>query len=329
VEEGSQPAADARLAGLIDWIGATGRGVRQWRLASADASFRRYIRVWTDDGVFVAMDAPPEQEDCRPFLAVAALMEEAGVPHPRIHEAAPERGYMLLDDLGERTFLDGLSPEEADGLMTGAIDSLVRWQRASRPGVLPPYDAALLRRELRLFPDWYAERHLGRPLSPAQWERWVAVEERLIEAALAQAPVYVHRDFILRNLMRDGGHAAVIDFQDAVYGPVAYDILCLVRDAFVDWPPEREERWFRQYWEAARSAGVPVPAAFETFRCDIDWIGVQRHLKVVGIFARLCYRDGKSHYLDQVPRFLRYLRRETADRAGLSDVSALLEEVIR
>lgn len=328
MEQETETRRDARLAGLVGWIESTGRRVRRWELASADASFRRYIRVWTDADVLVAMDAPPEREDCGPFLAVADLMREAGVPSPHVHAAAPDLGYVLLEDLGERTFLDGLRADEADELMRRAIESLVRWQRASRPGVLPPYDSALLRRELRLFPEWYADRHLGRPLSAGQWERWMVIEERLIDAALRQAPVFVHRDFILRNLMRYGDRAGVIDFQDAVYGPVTYDVLCLVRDAFVDWPPEREEAWFRHYWQCARAAGVPVPDSLDAFRRDLDWIGAQRHLKVIGIFARLCYRDGKAQYLGEVPRFLRYLERETAAYPELGALGGLLAEVV-
>lgn len=313
---------DPRLAGLEAWL----RDVlpappRRLETASADASFRRYFRVCHDRGTAIAMDAPPERESCDAFLAVGALLREAGLHAPAVLAADAGNGYLLLEDLGRETYLDVLDGERAGALMDDAVDALVRWQAASRAGVLPPYDRALLQRELDLFPEWYVRVHLGvRP--DREWrEAWDAGCEALIGAALAQPRVWVHRDYMPRNLMPATPNPGVIDFQDAVEGPITYDLVSLLRDAFVDWPPAREARWVARYRAAARAAGLPVP---EPLLPALDRMGAQRHLKVLGIFARLCHRDGKPRYLAEAPRFLGYLARELAPYPELAPLRAAL-----
>lgn len=320
----ARPRGDQRLDALLGWVRRTGRTIDDWAVASADASFRRYFRLWLGSTTLIAMDAPPEQEDSQPFIRVSGLLREAGVNAPRVLAADLARGFLLLDDLGQRTYLEGLGRDEAGALMGHAIDALVRWQAASQADVLPPYDDALLRRELRLFPDWYLGCHLG-------WEgardspEWRRIEDALVDRALSQPRVYVHRDYMPRNLMRSEPLPGVIDFQDAVYGPVTYDIVSLLRDAFVDWSPAFEAWCFETYWRRACAAGVPVPSDYAAFRRDLDWMGAQRHLKVLGIFARLRYRDAKPRYLEEAPRFHGYLWRETAGADELAELRAILE----
>lgn len=322
-----QPTGDQRLAALLAWARRIGYDVQEWAVASADASFRRYFRLWLDRGPVIAMDAPPEREGCDAFIRIAGLMREAGVNAPRVLAADLARGYLLLDDLGDRSYLDGLQGEQAGPLMRAAMDALIRWQAATRPNQLPLYNDATLRRELRLFPDWYLGAHLGWPQAERDTEAWQALEDALVERALAQPRVYVHRDYMPRNLMLSDPMPGVIDFQDALHGPVTYDIASLLRDAFVDWSPGFEEWCFEYYWHHARAAGVPVHADYNAFRRDLDWMGVQRHLKVLGIFARLRYRDAKPRYLAEAPRFTGYLWRETADEPELAGLRRLLEAV--
>ncbi|MDR3323982.1 MAG: phosphotransferase [Zoogloeaceae bacterium] len=300
--------------------------------ASADASFRRYFRLTLPDGsTRILMDAPPEREDCRPFVQVAALFAEAGLCVPQVEIADLEQGFLLLSDLGRVGYLAALqaAPELADTLMRPVLDVLVRWQMASRPNVLPPYDETLLRREMNLFPEWYIGRHLGHTLTPAQQKTLDAVFTLLSDAALAQAEVFVHRDFMPRNLMVVESEATltpgVLDFQDAVYGPITYDVVSLFRDAFISWEEEQELDWVVRYWEQARDAGLPVPADFGQFWQDYEWMGLQRHLKVLGIFCRLNYRDGKAHYLADLPRFLAYARKTAGRYAALKPLLALLD----
>ena len=295
--------------------------------ASADASFRRYFRVVSEGRSWVVMDAPPEREDCGPFIHVAALMEQAGLNAPRIVAMNLQNGYLLLSDLGRQTYLHVINEQNADELFEAAIIALVRWQQASVPDVLPPYDEALLRRELSLFPDWYVARHLQREFTPEQSALWDRVQTLLVDSALAQAKVFVHRDYMPRNLMISEPNPGVLDFQDAVYGPISYDPVCLFKDAFLSWPAERVEAWARLYWERARAAKLPVAGDFERFLREFEWMGVQRHLKVLGIFARINYRDGKPHYLSDTPRFIRYVR-ETASRyAELAPLVQLFDEL--
>ena len=295
--------------------------------ASADASFRRYFRVTTAGESLIAMDAPPAHEDCRPFVRIARLMEEAGLNVPRVIAADFERGFLLLSDLGTAGYLQALNAGTADALFRDAIDALLRWQLASKPGVLPPYDEALLTRELTLFPEWYVARHRGVTLNAPQSEALTRVFALILKSNLAQPAVFVHRDYMPRNLMVCEPNPGVLDFQDAVYGPITYDVASLFKDAFVSWDEERVLDWTARYWEKARRAGLPVAADFGDFYRDFEWMGLQRHLKVLGIFARLNYRDGKSGYLADTPRFIVYVRAVAARYAALKPLLTLMDEI--
>lgn len=295
--------------------------------ASSDASFRRYFRWQGGDHSFVIMDAPPPQENCRPFVDIDHLLSSAGVHVPIIHAQDLERGFLLLGDLGRQTYLDIIDADNADALFADAIDALLAFQRLPMTAPLPSYDVALLRRELELFPQWYVGHALGLALSEAQQAAWERVSQLLIDSALAQPKVLVHRDYMPRNLMRSEPNPGVLDFQDAVYGPVTYDITCLFKDAFVSWPQTRVEGWLRDYWQKAREAGIPVQDDFEVFHCASDLMGVQRHLKVIGIFARICHRDGKPRYLADVPRFFAYIEEVIGRRPELAELGQLIAEL--
>ena len=320
---------DARLAALERWLAGPLAGP-DFTLApaSADASFRRYFRVALADGrSYIAMDAPPEKEDCRPFIRVAQLLRDAGVHAPRVHAQDLEQGFLLLDDLGRVTYLEALNESNASPLMRDAIAALLKWQRATRAGMLPTYDDALLRREMALFPEWYVARHLGVTLSAAQCEALEAVCTLLARSALAQPAVYVHRDYMPRNLMLSDPNPGVLDFQDAVIGPITYDIASLMRDAFLSWQEERVLDWTVRYWELARNASLPVAADFADFWRDFEWMGLQRHLKVLGIFARLTHRDGKPKYVADTPRFVGYAHAVARRYAALAPLARLLDEL--
>jgi len=321
--------ADLRRDALERWLSGQLRGARfSLTPASEDASFRRYFRASLDDGAsFVAMDAPPDKEDCRPFVHVARLLHEAGVHAPRVHAQDPAQGFLLLTDLGTRTYLQELGAGNAPRLFADATDALIRWQLATRAGELPPYDAALLRREMQLFPDWYVARHLGVELKEEQQGRLEQVFALLVKSALAQPKVYVHRDYMPRNLMLSDPNPGVLDFQDAVIGPIAYDMVSLLRDAFVSWDEEAVLDWTVRYWEKAKGAGLPVDADFGEFWRAFEWMGLQRHLKVLGIFARINYRDGKPRYLADTPRFLRYAREVGKRYSALAALNRLLDEL--
>ena len=300
--------------------------------ASADASFRRYFRVTRPDGsTRIVMDAPPELEDCRPFLKVAALFSDAGVHVPEVFDEDLTQGFLLLSDLGNTTYLSVLNSETAPKLYRDANAALVDIQRASRPEVLPEYDRALLTRELNLFPDWYLARHLGITLDETQEAILRTVFEKILTNNLAQPKVFVHRDYHSRNLMVvDGGYPAnpgVIDFQDAVYGPITYDLVSLYRDAYITWDEKDELDFVIRYWEMARKAGLPVHADFHDFYRDYEWMGAQRQIKVLGIFARLCYRDGKDAYLNDMPRVMAYLRRTCERYIELKPLVRLLDQL--
>lgn len=315
---------------LRDWIARQYPGESlDIQPASADASFRRYFRLQFADGrpSLIVMDAPPEHEDCRPWLKVGALFAAAGVHVPRVLAQDLELGFLLLSDLGNTTYLSVLNGENAPALYGEALTALVRIQQASQPGVLPAYDQPLLERELDLFPDWYVRQHLGKTLTPAQDKVWQTAKEKLLTNVLAQPQGYVHRDYHSRNLMVSDPNPGVIDFQDAVYGPLTYDPVSLFRDAYISWEEEQELDWVIRYWELARRAKLPVPAAFDDFYRDYEWMGAQRQLKVLGIFARLYHRDGKDGYLADMPRVMAYLRR-TCERYGeLRPLWRLLEEL--
>ncbi len=295
--------------------------------ASEDASFRRYFRVTTAVGTRIVMDAPPEHEDCRPFVKVARLFGQAGVNVPRVLVEDLENGYLLLTDLGSTMYLDALDARSAAALYGAATEALVRIQLASHPDTLPEYGRELLLRELRLFPDWYVAKRLGVTLSDTQSEALAAVFELILANNLAQPRVYVHRDYHSRNLMVTEPNPGIIDFQDAVYGPVTYDLVSLFKDAYVRWDEERIIDWVVRYWEKARKAGLPVDDDFGMFYRDFEWMGVQRHVKVLGIFARLYHRDGKDRYLQDMPLVMTYLRAACERYSGLHSLLRLLDEL--
>jgi aminoglycoside/choline kinase family phosphotransferase len=277
--------------------------------ASADASFRRYFRVTLEDGrSLIAMDAPPEREDCGPFVAVASRMRQAGLHVPQIIEHDLAQGFLLLEDLGSVDYLRALTPDSVESLYADATDALLRLQLNAPVAGLPPYDRAMLLRELQLFPDWLLGKHLGLVLDADAQEMLETAFECLVGNALAQPVVCVHRDYHSRNLMLlDVDNPGVIDFQDAVAGPVTYDLVSLLRDCYVRWPPEQVDSWVGDYYRAASSAGILGETDEATFREWFDLMGVQRQLKAAGIFARLNHRDGKPGYLADIPRTLAYV----------------------
>jgi hypothetical protein len=305
-----------------DWLGAPVSG----EVASADASFRRYFRYRHGGRTLVAMDAPPEQEDCRPFVDVAGRLARAGVAVPEILHQDLEQGFLLLTDMGRETWLTALDGGNADAWFEAALETLITQQRFADTRGLPEYDRALLRRELDLFPHWYLGEHRGLRLDGDTSGRLETVFETLIESALAQPWVFVHRDFMPRNLMVSDPNPGVIDFQDAVAGPISYDLISLFKDAFLSWPEARVLEWLRDYHRRAAAAGLPVPAAFDDLLRWCDLMGAQRHLKVIGIFARIRHRDGKPKYLEDAPRFFAYLRTVIARRPDeLGDLGRLLD----
>jgi len=329
------PDQDVRLQHLKVWLDeqlATLFAAQGWgavppatlTAASSDASFRRYFR-WEGDGrSFVVMDAPPPQENCKPFVDIAFLLAKSGINVPKIYAEDLERGFLLLNDLGNKTYLDVIDSENADDLFKDALQALLAFQQLPMDAPLPSYDVALLRRELELFPEWYVKRELGIEFDPAQQMLWQQVSDKLIDSALAQPKVLVHRDYMPRNLMLSEPNPGVLDFQDAVYGPVTYDVTCLFKDAFLSWPEERVLGWLADYWQQAAALGIPVQPDFEDFLRASDLMGVQRHLKVIGIFARICHRDGKPRYLGDVPRFFAYIEAVVARRPELVELDVLL-----
>jgi N-acetylmuramate 1-kinase len=330
--------SDARFDALRAWLeGALPVPMQAIAPASADASFRRYFRVTLQGEAvlpggsrvrtLIAMDAPPPQEDCTPFVKVTALLTAAGVNAPAVLAENLTQGFLLLADLGTRTYLAELSDTTAPALYRDASAALVRWQLASVEGTLPRYDEKLLRREINLFPDWYIAKHLGIVLNDAQGATMAAAFQRIIANNLAQPCVYVHRDFHSRNLMVCEPNPGVLDFQDAVYGPITYDLVSLLRDAYVAWSEEQQIDWAVRHWEHARAAGLPVDPDFGAFWRDFEWMGVQRQLKVLGIFARLYHRDGKDAYLKDMPRVMGYLRGACTRYNELRPLSRLLDEL--
>ncbi|MGQ0708954.1 MAG: aminoglycoside phosphotransferase family protein [Rhodoferax sp.] len=320
---------------FLHWLQALapqhGLDLHSVRLASADASFRRYLRVDSPQGSRIVMDAPPEKENCAPFVAVDRLMAQAGLRVPEILDWNEAQGFMLMSDLGSHTLMQTVDPQGTPPLdkYLQAVEVLIAWQRASQSGVLPAYDEALLRRELGLFPEWYVGRHKGVALNEAQSRVLEDAFARIVRDNLSAPSVYVHRDFMLRNLMlAPGGQAlGVLDFQDAVYGPISYDIASLVRDAFVSWDESFCLDVVVRYWQQARKAGLPVDADFGAFYRSVEWMGLQRHLKVAGIFARLTLRDGKPRYLADAPRFIAYIRATCARYIELKPLLRLVENL--
>ncbi|MCK9381194.1 MAG: phosphotransferase [Sulfuritalea sp.] len=300
--------------------------------ASADASFRRYFRATLEDGTTrIIMDAPPANEDCRPWLRVQQLFQAAGTHVPEVLAQDLERGFLLLSDLGNTTYLQALDADNAAPLYADAIAALVKIQQASRPGLLPDYDQALLRRELDLFPQWFLAEHHQMVLTQSERQSLETVFERILAVNLAEPKVFVHRDYHSRNLMHiaqpGAANPGIVDFQDAVYGPISYDMVSLLKDAYIEWEEDLALDWLIRYWELARKTGLPVAADFGEFFRDYEWMGVQRHVKVLGIFARLYHRDGKEAYLKDLPLVARYLRKTCERYSELSPLRKILDRL--
>ncbi len=333
---------DERLHLARDWLAELqvrySLRIDSIRPASNDASFRRYFRI---DAEFrldaeapvqrsvILMDAPPPMEDCRPFVHAAEVMRAAGVSVPRVLERDLERGLLLLSDFGSETYLARLDVANANSLYGDALRALVALQKASRAGVFADYDRQLLLRELSLYPDWYVSRHKGVALSTDERQALDDAFELILRNNLAQPRVYVHRDYHSRNLMVLAREAnpGILDFQDAVYGPITYDLVSLLRDAYIRWDEELVLDWAIRYWETARAAALPVANDFGEFYRDFEWMGLQRHLKVLGIFARLCYRDGKASYLDDLPLVLDYVLAVTSRYGALEPLARLIDRI--
>ena len=299
--------------------------------ASADASFRRYFRVhlanpYLGHSTLIAMDAPPPQEDCAPFVKVAHLLLDAGLNVPKVIAQDLAHGFLLLSDLGDVTYLSQLNNDSAASLYQDANKALIKLQLASKECVLPNYDAALLNREMQLFPDWYIAKHLDVTLDDKQQAVLKKTFELLNQNILAQGQVYVHRDYHSRNLMVTGeNNPGVLDFQDAVYGAITYDLVSLLKDAYIEWDEEQIIDWLVRYWQDARKAGLPVPTDFSEFYRDFEYMGAQRHIKVLGIFARLYHRDGKDGYLKDMPLVMHYLRKVCERYIELKPMLRLLD----
>ncbi len=321
-----------REAALKNWLaGHYPAQSFDWAFAAADADFRRYFRaVFADGRSVVCMDAPPDKMSIAPYIQVQQLFDMVHVP--AILAADEAQGFMALEDLGQTTYLAALQHDPRlpvhQTLLLDAIDELVQLQLGSRAGVLPEYDAAVMRREMQLFPDWFVAKELGQSFNFKQQQLWQQTLDALLPPLTAQPQVYVHRDFIVRNLMLTRERPGILDFQDALYGPISYDLVSLLRDAFIEWEEEFVLDLVIRYWEKARAAGLPVTADFDAFYRDFEWMGVQRHLKVAGIFARLYHRDGKDKYRSEIPRFLNYLRRSSRRYNALAPLYALLVELV-
>ena len=327
----SWPDPERRQA-FLHWLQQLppGLGLRGDSLApaSADASFRRYLRLDSAQGPLIVMDAPPPQEDVRPFVHVAALLKQAGLHVPRILAQDVNRGFLLLEDLGTKLYLKALQcadEAQARTLMHDATQALVRMQRHADASSLPPFDEALLQRELDLFPEWCVQREFGITWTAAQEQQWHSLCRLLLDSALAQPTVFVHRDWMPRNLMIAEPNPGVLDFQDAVRGPVSYDIACQLRDAFHSWDEAFELDVAVRWWQAAREAALPVGDDFGEVWRQIEWMGMQRHLKVAGIFCRLKHRDGKPAYAKDLPRFFNYLTKVAMRYRPLRGLLPLIE----
>jgi hypothetical protein len=320
---------DRRGEQRLAWArAATGVPGLTLQRASMDAGFRSYWRTQGVAQAHIVMDSPPDLEDVRPWLAIRTLLERGGVRVPDLLVQDETEGFLLLEDLGVDTCLQVISPDNADALFDDAVTQLLKLQAIAPPADLPTYDEAMLVRELRLFDEWFLGRHLGLALDCNDLEQLDLVHRHIVDNALAQPQLLVHRDFMPRNLMPVDDGPAVIDFQGAVRGPIAYDALSLFKDAFVSWPQARVDGWMDRYHARAVDAGLPVPP-LERFRRDADFIGVQRHLKILGIFARLHHRDHKPKYLPDAPRFLAYLDGVLPEYPELAPLAALLDRRVR
>ncbi len=333
----------ARRDAFTQWLDGIasrhGLKVDSLRLASADASFRRYFRIDSQAGdTFIVMDAPPPQENVQAFVKVAELLKQAGLNAPKVIAQDIEHGFLLITDLGTELYLPALQKAQAEGnsrgfdpLMRDAITALVQWQSRTDAQLLPAYDEPFLRRELALFPEWCVAREYGVTWRADQHAQWQAVCDALVRSALAQPTVAMHRDYMPRNLMicpAAAGNPGILDFQDAVRGPVSYDIASLLRDAFISWDEEQEIDWAIRYWQQARKASLPLPQDFGEFWRHIEWMGLQRHLKILGLFCRIKHRDGKPHYVSDLPRFFNYAHKVAVRYNGLGPLARLLEPLM-
>ncbi|MDQ2822803.1 MAG: phosphotransferase [Pseudomonadota bacterium] len=328
---------DVRLSQLDSWLASLNLvDTSSRRPASADASFRRYFRfdVLPDlraklGDTLIAMDAPPERENVPAFIHVDGLLFDAGLTVPAIVARDVDRGYLLLSDLGTTTYLQRLDSDNASFMYSDAVDALISMQLASAPDVLPEFDRAFVLRELNIFPEWFVAKHLGVTMTPAQQATLDKVFEIITSNVLAQQQVFMHRDFHSRNLMwLDEGtlnNPGVLDFQDAVYGPVTYDLASLLRDAYIQWDEEFVLDWVVRYWQSAKKVGLPVNPDIDAFYRDFEFMALQRHLKILGIFCRLNYRDGKPHYLADLPTVLDYVRKTCNRYIELKPLVRLLD----
>jgi aminoglycoside/choline kinase family phosphotransferase len=323
---------ESAFATWLHTLGSHGVDAASVRSASADASFRRYFRIDTAQGPRIIMDAPPAQEDCRPFVKMARLLRSGGINAPEVLAWDEAQGFMLLSDLGDRTYLSQLNDLTAPPLYKDALAALVRLQGIQAADQLAPYDHALQTRELQLFPDWYVQAHSGSSFTADEAHTWATSCELILANTLAQPQVLVHRDYHSRNLMVCGepgseGNPGVLDFQDAVWGPITYDLASLLRDAYIELDEEVQIDFAVRYWERARKAGLPVREDFGDFWLDFEWMGLQRHLKVLGIFSRLYRRDGKDGYLKDLPLVWRYAHRVATRYRSLGPLALVLERL--
>ncbi|KQQ87194.1 aminoglycoside phosphotransferase family protein [Massilia sp. Leaf139] len=325
---------DARLALLTEWLSSLDLvDVASRRPASSDASFRRYFRLDVAPALraklgdtLIAMDAPPERENVPAFIHVQGLLADAGVTVPAIVARDVERGFLLLSDLGTTTYLARLDSDNAAFMYSDAVDALIKFQLHSQPGVLPEFDRAFVLREMNLFPEWYLNRHLGVTLDAKQQAQLDKVFEAITSNVLAQQQVFMHRDFHSRNLMfLDQGNPGVLDFQDAVYGPVTYDLGSLLRDAYIQWDEEIVLDWVVRYWQSAKQVGLPVNPDIDAFYRDFEFMALQRHLKILGIFCRLNYRDNKAIYMGDLPTVMDYVRKTAFRYTELKPLIRLLD----
>ena len=327
---------DARLVQLNGWLDTLGLvRVDSRRPASSDASFRRYFRLdvlpeLQDKlgATLIAMDAPPERENVPAFIHVAGLLMEAGVNVPAIVARDVPNGFLLLSDLGTTTYLARLNVDNAAFMYSDAVDALIKFQLTSQPGVLPDFDRAFVMREMNLFPEWFVGKHLGLELTAPQQAQLDAVFEAICSNVLAQQQVFMHRDYHSRNLMfMDQNNPGVLDFQDAVYGPVTYDLGSLLRDAYIQWDEEVVLDWVVRYWQRAKQVGLPVNPDIDAFYRDFEFMALQRHLKILGIFCRLNYRDGKAIYMGDLPTVMDYVRKTANRYSALKPLVRLLDEL--
>ena len=329
----AQNSTDSRMISLIEWLELLPEfhlDTRTLRLASSDASFRRYFRIDSPHGSYIIMDAPPDKEKVEPFIHIAGIFGQSGAAVPKVLAKDTQNGFLLLSDLGVATYLNELNEESAYRLYLDAIDALIRIQSISQPDVLPEYDRATLLRELNLFPEWYIGKHLNYQMSEKQSAELDKVFNLILANNLSQPQVYVHRDYHSRNLMclgADNNNPGILDFQDALFGPITYDLVSLLKDAYIEWDEEQVLDWVIRYWERAKRIGLPVNPDIDLFYRDFEFMGIQRHLKVLGIFARLYHRDGKEAYLNDIPLVLKYASKTAHRYNELAPLARLLDEL--